>query len=455
MTRKNKITQQDYEQLLDGTTPPPKLNITFADSKQIIFAGMLVIGLFFGLGGGWITFAEITGAVIAQGEVRVDTERKTVEHLEGGIVHEILVRNGDHVTKGQTLLVLESARVVASTDQIALQLAASQIEETRLLAERDFTEKLQWRDYDQEVDSGKISALRLSAQTVFSSNRQALNEQIGLLYKRIDQIHVQIDSIDSQLVADSQVVDTLQEELDAKQTLYEQQFIEKTQILQLQRALADRRGSAARLHGSRAELLERIAEFELQIQTLKSEYRQKAIARLAEVQQVVYDLQQRLLPLKDARRRLEVTAPVAGEVVAMQIHSQGGVVKPGQPILDIVPDDSPLIVETSVQVTDITHIYEGQIADVQLLAFPTRTTPKIKAEVVYISADRILKQTPYGEQPTYVVYVELNRKELEENKLYLSAGMPAAVYINTEPRTVLDYALEPMLQNFDRALREN
>jgi multidrug efflux pump subunit AcrA (membrane-fusion protein) len=120
-----------------------------------------------------------------------------------------------------------------------------------------------------------------------------------------------------------------------------------------------------------------------------------------------------------------------------------------------VPEDSPLIVECDIQVKDITHIYQGQIADVQLLAFPVRTTPKIKAEVVYISADRLLKDTRYGQQPTYKVQVELNKQQLEENNLYLTSGMPAAVYINTEPRTVLDYALEPLLQNFDRALREN
>jgi len=139
----------------------------------------------------------------------------------------------------------------------------------------------------------------------------------------------------------------------------------------------------------------------------------------------------------------------------MQVHSEGGVLQPGQPILDIVPVDSPLIVESRIRVNDITHIFKGQIADVQLLAFPSRTTPKISGEVVYISADRIMQMTPAGEQPAYVVHVELNKQELRDNNLYLTAGMPAAVFIRTKPRTVLDYALEPIAQSFDRALREN
>ena len=162
-----------------------------------------------------------------------------------------------------------------------------------------------------------------------------------------------------------------------------------------------------------------------------------------------------MLPLQDAKRRLSVTAPVAGEIVALQVHSQGGVVAPGQALLDIVPVDSPLIVECRIMVKDITHIFKGQEADVQLVAFPQRTTPKILGTVIYISADRIMQRTAYGEQPSYIVHVELDKQQLDDNQLYLTAGMPAAVFIRTKPRTVLDYIVEPLKENFDRALREN
>ncbi len=450
-----RVTSNDYARLEDETTPPPDLDIRFTDSRKIILSGLVVIGIFFGIGGLWVTFAEITGAVIVNGEVRVDTERKTVEHLEGGIVHSILVRNGDRVDKGQTLLTLESARVDAGVDQLLLQKTAAEIEEARLIAERDMTAEPLWPPRDPSLLEEKYREFQETSAKAFTANRGALQNQTDLLTRQIRQLSIQIESIDDQLEAEAQVMRTLEEELASKESLFARQFIEKTQILELQRAIADRRSGLARLRGSRAELEEKVAEFELRIQSLESEYRQNAITRLVEVRQKIFDLQQQLLPMQDARRRLHVTAPVGGEVVAMQVNSVGGVVRPGDPILDIVPADSPLIVEANVQVQDITHIRIGQKADVQLLAFPVRTTPKITAEVVYISADRLLQRTPQGEIPAYIVHVALNKDELQENNLYLTAGMPASVFINTEPRTVLSYALEPLLDNFDRALREN
>ncbi|MCK5826654.1 MAG: HlyD family type I secretion periplasmic adaptor subunit [Desulfuromusa sp.] len=455
LLQKNRITKEDYQQIEDENTPPPKLNVSFADSRKIIFSGLFVVGLFFGIGGLWITFAEITGAVIASGEVRVDTERKTVQHLEGGIVRQILVRNGDQVEVGQTLLLLDSSQIVAATDQILLQLAAARIEKVRLIAERELLKQPDWQETDATIPADNYSGLLASARKVFSAGRLALENQTALLGKQINQLYQQIGSIDDRLVAEHQVSATLQEELDAKLVLFEDNYIDKTRILELRRALADRQGTQAQLRGSQAELRERVAEFELRISTVESEYRQQAITRLSEIQQTFFALEQKLLPLQDARNRLRVTAPVSGEVVALQVHSEGGVIQPGQPILDIVPKESPLIVECHIMVADITHIQQGQLADVQLLAFSSRTTPKIVGKVIYISADRILQKTAYGDQPSYVVHVELDKQELNDNDLYLTAGMPAAVFIRTKPRTVLDYALEPLKDNFDRALREN
>jgi len=452
--RRNSISKEDYEKIKDESTPPPVLKVRFVDSWKIVTVGMVVVVVFFGLGGLWVTFAKISGAIIAPGEIRVDTERKTVQHLEGGIIHEILVRNGDYVEVGQPLVLLDSPQTISATDQLLLQLGAIRIEAARLIAERDFLSAPEWPGNDDNIPPEKFSELLTTAQKVFNSGRLALKNQLGLLKQQISQLHEQINSIDDRLIAEQQVRETLQEELDAKLILFGKQYIDKTQILTLRRALAERQGTQAQLRGAQAEIREKVAEFDLRIDALKSEYRQKAIARLSDIQQIRFSLQQKLLPLEDARRRLRVTAPVSGQVVALQVHSNGGVLQPGQPLLDIVPADSPLIVVAHIKVSDITHIQLGQIADVQLSAFPTRTTPKITGEVVYISADRMMQRTAYGEQPSYIVHVELNKQELAENNLYLTAGMPAAVFVRTKSRTVLDYALEPLKQNFDRALRE-
>lgn len=452
---RNRITAEAYAQIEDETTPVPQLPIRFSDSRTIILAGLIIIGLFFGVGGIWISVAQISGAVIASGEVRVDTERKTVQHLEGGIVRDILVRNGDLVVAGQPLLILDSTRVVAATDQLRLQILAGELEDARLTAEKNLSATVNWPGYDGNVPEHKYRELLDSAQKVFASNRQALDNQTELLRKQIDQLRQQDLSLTGRQQAEQQIVAALQEELDSKQILFEEQFIDKTRILELRRVIAEHHGIQAQLRGSQAELREKMAEFELRIGALENEYRQQATARQAEIQQRLFDLQQQLLPYVDASERLTVVAPVEGEVVALQVHSRGGVISPGQPLMDIVPKDSPLIVETHIMVKDITHVRKGQEADVQLLAFNQRTTPKIPGRVVYISADRLLQKTPYGEQPTYVVHVEMDKAALAENELYLTAGMPAAVFIRTEPRTVLDYILEPLKENFDRALREN
>ena len=452
---RNRITADDYEKIKDETTPPPQLNVSFADSRRIIMAGLLIVGLFFGVGGVWATFAQISGAVIASGEVRVDTERKTVQHLEGGIVRNILVRNGDSVEAGQILIELDSSHIVSQVNQIYLRLAAAQLADLRLQAEKSLSDYVEWPQENSDVPQDKYLELLESARKVFTSGRKTLINQIAMLNKQIDQLHQQDLSFDGRLLAEREIVASLQEELDAKMVLFEKQYIDKTHILELRRFVAEHHGKQAQLRSSQAELLERNSELQLRISALENEYRQKAVQQQGEIQQLLFDLQQRLVPLLDARQRLSIRAPVSGDVVALQVHSIGGVVSPGEPLLDIVPSNSPLIVECHIMVKDITHVYKGQKADVQLLAFKQRTAPKILGHVVYLSADRIMQRTAYGDQPTYVVHIELDKQQLKDNSLYISAGMPAAIFIRTEPRTVLDYALEPLRANFDRALREN
>ena len=452
---RNRITADDYEKIKDETIPPPELNISFADSRRIIMSGLIIVGLFFGIGGAWVTFAQISGAVIASGEVRVDTERKTVQHLEGGIIHNILVRNGDSVEAGQPLIILDSSRIVSQTDQILLRLAAAQLADLRFNAEKNLASQVQWPQENSDIEPEKFTELLNLARKVFTSGRETLGNQIAMLRKQIGQLHQQDLSLDGRLEAEQEIVATLQEELEAKMILFKQQYIDKTRILELRRAIAEHRGMQAQLRGSQAELRERTAELRLRISALENEYRQNAAQQQDEIQQHLFDLQQQLLPLLDARQRLSISAPVSGDIVAMQVHSIGGVVRAGEPLLDIVPHGSPLIVECHIMVKDITHVQKGQEADVQLLAFKQRNTSKILGHVVYISADRIMQRTAYGEQPAYVVHVELDKQQLKENNLYISAGMPAAVFIRTKSRTVLDYILEPLTENFDRALREN
>lgn len=450
----SRVSKEEYEQLQDPNAPPPKLNIIFADSRQIILAGLIIIGIFFGAGGLWAAVAEITGAVISQGEVRIDTERKTVQHLEGGIVREILVRNGDKVKKGQPLIILDETRVASAVQQLQLQIVAQSFAEARLNAERDGL-RPRWPARPEQVSEQTFAELLASEETVFMARRQSLNDQVNLLHKQIEQMNEQIAGLNERIQAEEQIIAALQEEAEAKEALLKENYIDKTAVLTVRRTLAEHIGIKGQLRGSIAEVRGRIAEYGLRVEAIETKFREEVTAELSKVQQQLFDLGQQLEPRADVLRRLTVEAPVSGEVVALSVHSVGGVISPGQPLLDIVPTDSPLIIECKVMVQDITHVKLGQIADVQLLAFKQRTTPKVEGKVVYLSADRLLQKTAYGEMPAYVVHVELDKQQLAENQLYLTAGMPATVFIRTDPRTVLDYLLEPLMANLDKALREN
>jgi len=448
------FSDEDYARLQDENASLPELKVTYTETRKIVQIGFLIVGLFFGLGGTWIAVAEISGAVIAGGEVKVDTERKTVQHLEGGIVRAILVANGSKVRAGQPLVELESSRVLAGVDQLRLQLAASALEIARLEAEKEMAKAPHWPDPLPGVTPGKFAELLESETKVFSSRRTGLDNQVGLLRKQIQQLEEQANSLGQRLSAQQEIVAALEEELAAKEPLLVERFIDKTAILSLKRVLAENRGQLAQFQGSRAEVRQKIAEYQLRVSALEAQYRQESVAKLSEAQQRQSDRQQQLQPLLDASQRLTVTAPIGGEVVAMNVHSVGGVVTPGQPLLDIVPEDSRLIVECRIQVQDITKVHTGQDADVNLMAFNQRTTPKIPGKVVYVSADRLMQNTPAGGMAFYLVHVAVDRTELEKNKLYLTSGMPATVFIYTEPRTVLDYLIEPLKARFDQALRE-
>ncbi len=430
--------------------------IIYPDKNKLIFRGLFIIFLFFGIGGIWITFAQITGAVISSGEVRVDSERKTVQHLEGGIVRQILVRDGDKVEKGQPLIVLDSSKISPTIDQLNLQIMAARLKYAQLESEKTLSKTVNWPENNGSVEPEKYQELLDSARKVFFSNREALDNNVDLLKQQKQLLNRQDQSLKGRLDAESNVVKSLQVELDAKMPLFKKDYIDKTEILRIQRSIAERQGQVAALKGSRAELIERRSQIDLQIQSSIDQYRQQAVTGQEKARQMQFELEQRLLPLLDASKRLTITAPIAGEVVALKIHSTGGVVRSGEPLLDIVPENSKLVIVCNIQVKDITKVHPGQNADVQLLAFNQRTTPKIPGKVTYISADRILQNTAYGQQmPSYIVHVELDPEELKKEKLDLSAGMPASIFIRTAPRTVLDYLLEPIMSNFDHALRES
>lgn len=425
------------------------------DPRRIIRQGLTVIVLFFGVLGLWAVFGEISGAVVAPGKIKIETERKTVQHLEGGIVEAILVREGDEVKEGQPLVALESVQVEASENMLQKQLVAQLAAQTRFAAEKDLRSEFRWPDELRRMAEAAHSTDVLNnEEKIFRARAEALQGQISLLNTQLAQIDAQIVGFRDQIKAEQTIIGTLNEELKAKRQLYQERYLEKSQILELERTLAGHEGNRGRMKQAVAEARQKSAELRLRIEDTKNRFVEEATGELGKLDNEIIQTRERIRPLKDAKKRLQVVAPVSGRVVDLKVHSKGGVVRPGEPLMDIVPENNPLIVETRVPVNKITEIFLGQDALVQLDAFDMRVSPLIPAKVTYISADRLEERTNAGEMPYYLCYVEIDPKALHAAKLYLSPGMPATVFITTKKRTVLFYMFEPLLKNWERALRD-
>ncbi len=425
------------------------------DPRRIVRQGLLVVALFFGVLGLWATFGEISGAVVGVGTIKVESERKTVQHLEGGIVDAILVKEGEEVREGQILLELTSVQVDASETMLRKQLVALLASRERALAEKDFHGDLIWPDDLKTLagDTGSEDVLQ-NEYRIFLARKDNLNGQISLLESQLAQLAAQISGFEDQLKAEQTIVRTLEEELGAKRQLYRERYLEKSQILELERTLASHRGERGRLRQAIAEARQRSDETRLRMEDLRNRFVEEAISNAGRLENEIVQTRERIRPLRDAQRRLQVTAPVSGKVVDLKVHSRGGVVRAGEPLMDIVPHDTPLIIEMQVPINKITEVHVGQEANVQLDAFDTRIIPHMPGKVVYISADRLENRTSAGAMPYYLCHVVVDPEPLKDYGLYLSPGMPATVFITTKKRTVMYYMFEPLLKNWDRALRE-
>ncbi len=424
--------------------------------KRFIILGLLIIFIFFGGLVAWSAFFPFQGAVIAPGTVKVSGERKTVQHLEGGIIDSILVDEGQHVKKGQVLIKLKSSQVNASVDLLQGRLWAKMAESARLTAESTMKDRINWpKDLLRHEDNPEVKEIMQKQIDIFKSRRVDIENKISLYRSQIEQVKNKIDGAREELKAQEEIIATLKEELEAKEELFKDNYIDKAQLLELRRRMSEHKGRAGKLKQSIAESRQKIEELKLRIVDLKNSYREKAVSKLGEVNNEIFDLRERIKPQLDAQHRLKVTAPVSGQVLNIRVTSEdSGVIKAGEPLLDIVPSNSKLIVEARIRPTDITDVKKGQFTKVQLSAFNRRTTPPIPGQVTYVSPDQLTQETPNGTRSYFLAHVKIEKQELKVSGAYLSPGMPTVCYITTDKRTVIGYLLDPIFSNMDKAMRE-
>ncbi len=420
-----------------------------------IMAAMVVILVFCGGLGAWAALAPLDSAAIALGRVTVAGNRKTVQHLEGGIIDELRVKEGDELEKGKVLIRLDDTQARAQLELHRIRHDTLLAREARLLAERDdagaiaFPASLTSRQHQTAVEK-----LLAGERAVFAARRRAMQGRIDIFRKRIVQLGKEIMSLEAQVAAEREQLGLIEEELDSVGKLVDKGLMDKTRLLALKRAAAELKGSRGEHQGLIARAQQRIGETELQIIDLENSTMNQVVSELSDVQGDLVDVRERLKAAKDVLARTEIRAPQAGLVVGLNVHTESGVVAPGQRLLDIVPKDDVLVVEAEVDPNDIDVVRVGLSAQVRLTAFKQRSTPPLEGGVTRVSADSFTHE--HTGATYFLVRIAIDPMESEKldgGELY--PGMPAEVMIVTGEQTALEYMLAPIRDSFRRAFRED
>jgi epimerase transport system membrane fusion protein len=434
----------------------PTLDSSFADlptsDRKPRTIGMLIVFVAFGLFGTWSVVAPLGSAALAPGVVTVQTYRKTVQHLEGGIVKELHARDGDVVKAGDPLIVLDDTQVRAEYGMITSQLIAAQAMEARLRAERDDLSQIDFSGM-LESNSQRAREAREGETQVFNARRGSRLGEVSVLEKRISQLHEQIRGLESMISTKRSLEKSYQGEIGELTELLAEGFVDKQRLLDQQRRLDMLRAEIAD-HGSQITKTKlQISETELQIVQLNKDFNSDVVAQLAETQTRVFDLQERLSALEERLRRIVIRAPDDGMIIGMKVHTIGGVVSPATPLLDIVPSVSDLVVEAQVSPVDIDRVSPGKTADIRFSAFGS-ATPVMEGIVIHVSGDRLINEQTG--MPYYLARVSLTEKGTKTlGSLKLQPGMPAEVLINTGDRTLFQYIMQPITDAVARSLIED
>ncbi|MGO4705591.1 HlyD family type I secretion periplasmic adaptor subunit [Microvirga sp. 2MCAF38] len=409
--------------------------------------------------GYWGSVAPIAGAVVTPGAFVATGQNKLVQHLEGGVIRDILVREGDMVEPGQALVLLDETTPRAELRRLALREARLLAIETRLRTEiaeeREiaFPEGLTAR---QESDA-EVATIIKAQRATLDAHRRSQQSEIVSIETGIDALKEQIKGSTTQLASVRQQIAYFEEELEAKEQLLKSGLIRKSEVLALQRARANLQGEVGRISGVIGDSKERIARSEEQIVGVRNTAIKAAVEQLHETLGELADVRERILASTRVLERIKITSPVKGVVVKLRYHTPGGVVEAGKTVMEIVPLEDNLLIEVKIRPQDIENVRIGQKAVIRLTAFKQRITPMVAGEVVYVSADA-LPDEKSGQMSRSDVYVaRVTPDPTEVSKIHGFAptpGMPAEVYIKTAERTFIEYLLQPIKDSMSRAFRE-
>jgi HlyD family secretion protein len=424
--------------------------------RSVTWTGNLLVGCFvLGLGT-WSTFAPLESAAIAFGTVESESSRKTIQHLEGGIIRQILVVDGDIVHAGQTLILLEDTKASAEVQSLKGQLWDAIAREARLTAEQHAQERVSFPSELElaRKDNPSVATVLLGQESIFETRRQVFASQIAVNREKRTQVEKEIEGLKAQESAAARRLAIVREEATTVAMLVEKGLERRPRLLTLEREAADIEGRRGEINAQISRAKQVISESHTSLLKLQNDRQNEIAQSLREAQSQIFQIREHLQGATDQLLRTAVKAPEDGVVTDLRVHTPGGVIAAGAPLMDLVPRQDRLIVTARVRPEDIDVVRAGLDADVTLLPYNQRRVPPLRGTVMHVSADRLLDKRT--EQPYYATKIRVQDPQgSDAGAVKVIPGMPAQVFIKTGVGTVALYALKPLLDSFNRAFRED
>lgn len=414
----------------------------------------IAIFCFFVIGGIWTGTTEISGAVVASGQVTVEANLQHVQYLEGGVVSKILVANGDEVQAGQVLVTMDKTALTSQYDISRSRVVESYLLQARLeaeLADKDSFEVP--KELIDLVGNDGIDAAFQSQMNLLRIDRANLKGQRELLAKQIEQTKYNIEGLNTSSEEFRAQLDLLDQELQSLEKLLEKNLVQKSRVLDQRRTMSALKGQIAQNDAQVAGAESSVSQLQLKLIQLDDTTRQNTLTQFQNTRAQLGELINVFVNQRNMLARADIKAPRAGIVHELAVNTPGQVVQPGGELMLIVPKDDALVIEVKIPPADVDQVHVGQDAEVKLAAFDARLLPNLKAKVTYVSADAVLD--PTKRYTYFTVRVALNPGEVDKLQgIVLVPGMPSQVFIQRQSRTVLTFLLQPILERLDLTFRQ-
>lgn len=423
-------------------------------SRPAIVTGLVIIGLFFGSIVLWMIYLPLRSEIHVPAEIVFKTKRQTVQHLEGGIVKEILVKDGDQVKAGQPLIRLVSDQVQPLVNVMEEQDLAETAYMARLEAESKDLGSIPFpRSITARAGTPAVARTIQAENRLFAARRVAFQSQVQLFKLQIAEIRASSRGTQERLATKKQEIASVREQLEANQTLQKQGYVTNTVVLELQRTLAAHTGEREMIAAQLASDKQRIMELEQRILALRADRVQGAITEMKQAALRRIDQQEKVRPLRDTLERQVIRAPIAGKIVGLKVTTIGGVIMPRDTLMEIAPIGDHLVLDAKIRQEDIAEVKVGQTADIMINGVHLNVRPDVKAKVVYVSDDRLVSPAAQGGQPYYEAQLEFDQTTLKTlGEIQLKAGMSALANIATKPRTPITDILDSAHERMNKAL---